>query len=111
MNMQTAIDLIKQFEPKYEDTYLEAKLKEIACDLRSLVRVKLTTKQHTALLSLIEDIGIYEFTNAKILEFINKENFILASAQFSNYAKIGRVNSIRKVKRRMTERKLFMDKE
>ena len=88
--------------------YLTAKAREIA----PLIKVKITPNQGAALLSLVYNIGITNFSKSTLLKLLNSADVLGAAAQFHVWNK-GTIGGVKKtlpglINRRAAEKKLFL---
>lgn len=93
------------------DIWLVQRIKTIKNFLVCNIHVSLLPNQRKALVSLVHDIGIEEFTKSKLITLINKKDFVNASNNFLFFNKSDRVVSARIARRRMIEKNLFDFKE
>ena len=87
-------------------------LSETIINIKRYLKVKLTSNQFSAIVSLVYNIGIGNFSTSTLLRLLNKGNFSGAADQFLVWNK-ARVNGKLKVlngltKRRAEERALFL---
>jgi GH24 family phage-related lysozyme (muramidase) len=71
------------------------------------VNVALNRHQERALVSLVHDIGLEEFTKSKLLRHLNNKQFNLASSCFLTYNTNGRAVSVAVLRRRQMEQNIF----
>ena len=87
-------------------------LSEKVTNIKRYLKVELSSNQFSAVVSLVYNIGIGNFSNSTLLKYLNKGNFKDAADQFLVWNK-GRVNGRLKVlngltRRRSEERSLFL---
>ena len=87
-------------------------LSETIINIKRYLKVKLTSNQFSAIVSLVYNIGIGNFSTSTLLRLLNKGNFSGAADQFLVWNK-ARVNGKLKVlngltRRRAEERALFL---
>lgn len=89
------------------DLFLEQRIRTIEHFIRYNIHVPLSDSKKKALISLIHDIGIEEFSKSNMINLINKKDWIAASNSFLFFNKNNRVVSAKIARRRMIEKNLF----
>ena len=106
----TKIGPSTKISPEMAEALLEARVAEVADQVTRAVKVPLTQPQFDALVSLVYNIGITQFSRSTLLKKLNKKDYQGAAEQFPRWKYAGGKESIGLLKRRMQEMALFTGK-
>ncbi len=97
------------------DEFLQSDIENIKKQLNKLIKVDLNNNQYSALICLVYNIGIGNFSKSTLLKLINQGDFDKVDIEFLKWCKITKDNKKVKVKglenRRIKELELFKLKE
>ena len=96
---------------KTAEKILIQKISEIKKFLDDEIQIKLSREQKAALISLVYNIGIPQFSRSALLKSIKSGNFKSAENQFMQWSYIKKKHSRGLAKRRQMERELFASGE
>lgn len=75
--------------------------------LNRVIRVPLTQEQFDALVDFVFNVGVGNFSESRLLQFLNVGNFAKAADEFSRWDKVGGAVVAGLLRRREAEKELF----
>jgi len=95
--------------PELADALLQDDLLDAERTVREQVKVPLNPNQYAALVSFVFNLGAGNFLKSSLLRFLNAEDYAKAASLFPIYCKAGGVVQPGLIRRRQTEKALFLE--